>query len=148
MYEFFKFLHLAAAIVWLGGMTLLLWALRPVAIAQLQPPQRLPLLAGVLERFFVLVWLSIALLLGTGGYMLAGVEMRLAPRGWHAMLGMGLLMFAVFGHLYFAPFRRLKAAVAARDWPEAGRRAAQIHPLVLLNFCLGWLAVAAVLLWR
>jgi len=148
MYEFIKLLHLAAGIVWLGGMAFVLCALRPVAIAQLQPPQRLPLLSAVLARFFVAVWLSIAVLLLTGAFMLAGVDMKVAPRGWHVMLGIGLLMFAVFGHIYFAPFRRLKAAVAAGNWPEAGRRAAQIHPLVVLNFVLGWLAVAAALLWR
>ncbi|WP_137892489.1 CopD family protein [Ramlibacter sp. 2FC] len=148
MYEFVKLLHLAAGIVWLGGMAFVLCALRPVAIAQLQPPQRLPLLSAVLARFFALVWLSIAVLLLSGAFMLAGVDMKVAPRGWHAMLGIGLLMFGIFGHIYFAPFRRLKAAVAAANWPEAGRRVAQIHPLVVLNFALGWLAVAAVLLWR
>ena len=44
MYEFIQWLHLAAGIVWLGGMTLLLWAVRPAAIALLPPPLRLLLL--------------------------------------------------------------------------------------------------------
>jgi hypothetical protein len=60
------------------------------------------------------------------------------------MLGIGLLMCAIFAHIHFAPFRRLKGAVAAADWPAAGRAMAQIHPLVVLNFLLGWLAVTAV----
>ena len=37
-----KFLHIAAAIVWLGGISFMLFALRPAAAAQLAPPQRLP----------------------------------------------------------------------------------------------------------
>ena len=41
-----KFLHIAAAIVWLGGIVFMLFALRPAA-AQLAPPQRLPLPASV-----------------------------------------------------------------------------------------------------
>jgi uncharacterized membrane protein len=148
MYELIKLLHMAAAILWLGGMAFVLWALRPVAIAQLQPPLRLPLMAAILQRFFAVVWLCIAVLLLTGAYMLAGVDMKVAPKGWHAMLGLGLLMVAIFGHIYFAPFRRLKTAVTRGDWPEAGRRIGQIHPLVVLNFILGWLAVAAVFLLR
>ena len=60
------------------------------------------------------------------------------------MLGIGLLMFAVFGHLYFGPFKRLKRAVARADWPRASVHLANIHMLVVTNFCLGWAAVAAV----
>jgi uncharacterized membrane protein len=146
MYLAIKLLHLAAAIVWLGGMTFVLGALRPVAVAQLLPPARLPLMAGVLGRFFVAVWASIAALLLSGVFMLVAVGMKNAPNGWHLMLGVGLLMFAIFGHLYFGPWRRMKAAVTAGNWPEAGMCMAQIHPLVVVNFVLGWLAVALVYL--
>jgi len=51
MYEWIKWLHLSAGIVWLGGMTLMLVAVRPIAIAQLAPPERLQLMAAVLGRF-------------------------------------------------------------------------------------------------
>lgn len=146
MYLAIKLLHLAAAIVWLGGMTFVLGALRPVAVAQLPPPARLPLMAGVLARFFAAVWAGIAVLLFSGVYMLGAVGMKNAPIGWHLMLGIGLLMFAIFGHLYFGPWRRMKASVAAANWPEAGKNMAQIHPLVVLNFVLGWLGVALVYL--
>ena len=140
-----KFLHLSGAIVWLGGMAFMLWALRPVATAQLQPPARLPLLAGVLTRFFLVAWISVGLLALTGATMLGSVGMKNAPVGWHLMMGIGLLMFAIFGHLYFGPFSRMKKAVAQADWPQAGKQVARIHPLVVLNFALGWLAIAAVL---
>jgi len=142
-----NFLHVSAAIVWLGGVTFMLFALRPAALA-LPPPQRLPLMAQVLRRFFMLVWPSIGVLLVTGLVMLLGVGMRQAPVGWHLMLGIGLLMFAVFGHLYFGPFRRLRADVAAADWPQAGQRVGQIAKLAQLNLALGALAIAAVTLWR
>ncbi len=140
-----KFLHLAAAIVWLGGISFMLFALRPAATALLTPPQRLPLIALVLQRFFLLVWPAIGLLLLTGLVMLLAVGMKAAPMGWHLMLGIGLLMFALFGHLYFGPFRRLKLAVAASDWAQAGRRVGQIATLASLNLGLGALAIAAVL---
>jgi uncharacterized membrane protein len=143
-----KFLHLIGAIVWLGGMAFMLWALRPVATVQMQPPTRLPFLTGVMARFFCAAWVSVGLLLVTGAYMLMAVGMKNAPAGWHMMMGIGLLMFAIFGHLYFGPFKRLKQAVAAADWPQAGRQMARIHPLVVVNFALGWLAIAAVLFLR
>ena len=141
------FLHVSAAIVWLGGVSFMLFALRPAAMT-LPPPQRLPLMAQVLSRFFLLVWPCIGLLLVTGLVMLMGVGMRQAPVGWHLMLGIGLLMFAVFGHLYFGPYRRLRAAVAAADWPDAGQRVGQIAKLAQLNLVLGALAIAAVTFWR
>ena len=148
MYEIIKFVHLAAAIVWMGGMALMIRAVRPVAIEQLEPIQRLPLLTGILSRFFQMVGICVLLLLATGGLMLMGVDMRLAPKGWHAMLGIGLLMCLIFGHLYFGPFRKLKLALANEDLPGAGAQLAKIHRLVLINFGLSWLAVGAVVIWR
>lgn len=148
MYEWIKLSHLAAGVVWLGGMTVMLAAVRPVATAQLPPPLRLPFMAQVMGRFFVCVWASIAVLCVSGTWMLSVSNMALAPKGWHAMAGLGLLMCLNFAHLWFAPYRRLRAAVAARDWPAASKAMASIHPLVALNFGLGWLAVAAAALWR
>lgn len=138
-----KFLHVLAAIAWLGGISFMLFALRPAAAA-LPPPQRLALMAQTLQRFFRLVWVTLLVLLLTGVAMLLGVGMKNAPAGWHAMLGIGLVMFALFGHLYFGPFRRLKLAVSAADWPEGGRRAGQIATLATVNLALGVLAIAAV----
>ena len=148
MYELTKFFHLAAGLIWLGGMTILLVAVRPAVILQLEPSQRIPLLHGILSRFLKLVGLCIAILLVTGGLMFAGVDMKISPKGWHVMLGLGFVMFAIFGHLYFVPFRRLQRSMAMADWPTAAKQLAQIHTLVLTNFALGWLAVAAVVVWR
>ncbi len=140
-----KFLHIAAAITWLGGAGFMLFALRAAAAEQLAPPQRLPLITQVLRRFFAMVWPAIAILLVTGLAMLLRVGMKNAPMGWHLMFGIGLLMFALFGHLYFGPFRRLKLAVTASDWPEGGRRVGQIASLAMINLVLGALAIAAVI---
>lgn len=140
-----KFLHIAAAIAWLGGVVFMLFALRPAVAEQLAPPQRLPLIAKVMQRFFALVWGTIGVLLVTGLAMLLAAGMKTAPLGWHLMFGVGLLMFALFGHLYFGPFRRLKLAVSASDWPEGGRRVGQIATLAMVNLVLGALAIAAVI---
>lgn len=148
MHNLLVFLHLAAAILWMGGMAFVLFALRPALHALQPPPQRLPLMVDVLRRFFAVVAASIAVLLLTGLPLLLALPAAQAPRGWHAMAGLGVLMMLVFGHIFFAPWRRAQRAVAAQDWPEGGRRMNQIAALVKLNFALGWLAIAAVLLWR
>ena len=142
------FLHLAGAIFWMGGMAFMVMAMRPALHAQLQPPVRLPLVVAVLRRFFWVVIASIAVLLATGVWLLLQVPGAQAPRGWHAMAGLGIVMMLVFGHIFFGPWRRLRAAVAAQDWPEGGRRMNQVTLLVKVNLGLGWLAIAAVMLWR
>ena len=141
------FLHLAGAIFWMGGMGFVLLALRPAAAATLQPPERLKLLADVLRRFFWIVGLSIAVLLLTGGALMAPAAGHPMPRGWHAMAGIGVVMMLLFAHIVAAPYRRLRQAVAASDWPEGARRTGQVALFVRINFALGWIAIAAVLLW-
>ena len=142
------FLHIAGTIFWMGGMAFMGLALRPALHARQEPPLRLPLVVEVLQRFFVVVIASIALLLGTGVPLLLQVPGAQAPAGWHAMAGLGVVMMLVFGHIYFGPRRRLKTAVAQQDWPEGGKRMNQITLLVKVNLALGWVAIAAVLLWR
>ncbi|MCK7497690.1 MAG: DUF4149 domain-containing protein [Comamonadaceae bacterium] len=53
-----------AVVVWVGGMFLMHFAVRPVAVAQLPPPQRLPLLAAILGRFFGWVTAAVLVVLG------------------------------------------------------------------------------------
>ena len=142
------FLHLAAAIFWMGGMAFMVLALRPALHARQEPPLRLPLVVEVLRRFFLVVICSIAALLATGVPLLVQVPGGSAPPGWHAMAGLGALMMLVFGHIFFVPWRRLQRAVAAQDWPAGGRAMNQIALLVKVNLALGWLAIAAVLMWR
>lgn len=147
MRDLMLFFHLAAAIVWMGGMMFMILALRQPAAALLQPPQRLPLLSAVLGRFLLLVGASVAVLLATGIALFLSAGGRVPP-GWHAMAALGIVMMLIYGHIVAAPFRRLKQAVAAGDWPEGGRRMAQVTLMAKINLALGWVAIAAVLLWR
>ena len=152
MYDLLKLLHLSAAIVWMGGMTFMLLALRPAALSVMQAQARAQLMAEVWRRFFLIVLVAIGVLFATGGHMLgqafkASKETTghgVVPLGWMLMAGLGMLMFLVFGHIYFAGFQKFRRAVAAAQWPEAAQAARRIHTLVLSNFILGWLAIAAV----
>ncbi len=142
MWILIKLVHLASAIVWMGGMAFMLYALRP-AIGMLTPPQRLTLIAEVLSRFFRIVRVAIGLLFITGLSMLLHTGFRNAPLGWHLMMGIGLVMFALFGHLDAVPHRRLQRAVHDNDWPRAADQMKQIPRLATINFVLGWVAIAA-----
>jgi len=139
---FLLFLHLASVIVWVGGMFFAHFCLRPVAAQQLAPPQRLPLLAAVLGRFFVVVALAIVLILISGFASLKVTGFALAPLHWHVMSGLGLLMAGIFAVIYFRFYPRLRAGVAAEDWPAAGAAMNRIRQLVASNLLLGGLTLA------
>jgi uncharacterized membrane protein len=141
------FFHLAAAIFWMGGMAFMVLALRPALHLKQEPPVRLALMVDVLRRFFVVVGVSIAVLLATGVPLMLQSG-GATPPGWHAMAGLGIVMMLIFGHIVAGPYRRLKAAVAAGHWPEGGKRMGQVTLLAKVNLGIGWIAIAAVLLWR
>ena len=114
-------LHLLAAVVWVGGMFFAHQVLRPVAVQQLEPPQRLPLWVGVFNRFFPWVWVIVVLLPVTGYWMVFGVFGGMASVGLHVhlMQGLGWLMILLYLHVYFGPFRKLKdAVVSLRKGPK------------------------------
>jgi uncharacterized membrane protein len=136
--------HLLAAIVWVGGMFFAHQVLRPAA-AMLEPGPRLILWSRVLGRFFAWVIAAIILLLLSGYTLVFGVFGGFRAIGLyiHLMQGLGILMMLLFLHLYFAPWRRFRMAVARQDWAEGGRQLAQIRTIVTINLVLG-LVVAAI----
>jgi uncharacterized membrane protein len=138
------FLHVLSVVVWIGGMFLAYLAVRPAAAEALEPPQRLRLWTGIFRRFFRWVWVAVALLLLTGFSMMG--EMDRVPAYVQAMAGIGIVMMAIFLHVYFAPYGRLKRAVAAEDWKAGGAALAQIRVLVGVNLLLGVANVAVALI--
>jgi len=136
-------LHTLSAVVWVGGMFFAHQVLRPAA-AGLEPGPRLALWSRVLGRFFSWVFVAVVLLLLTGYAMIFGVYGGFADIGLHIhlMQGIGILMMLLFFHLYFAPWRRFRTAVARQDWAEGGRQLGQIRTIVTVNLVLGIIVVA------
>lgn len=64
------------------------------------------------------------------------------PRSWTLMAGGGIVMMVIFGHIRFALYKRLAAAVAASDWPKGGQAMAGIRRWVGVNLILGIAIVA------
>lgn len=135
-------LHLLGAVVWVGGMFFAYLALRPAAAQLLQPAQRLPLWSATLARFFRWVWAAIALVLGSGFYMVGVIaNAGRIPPNVHAMLYIGMVMVLIFAYVFFSPFPALRRAVAGGDWPEGAVALNQIRIAVAVNLSLGLLNI-------
>lgn len=143
-------LHVLSAVIWVGGMFFAYMALRPVAASLLEPPLRLTLWVQVFGRFFPWVWLAVGLLLSSGLWMVFGVFGGMGGVRWpvHVMLLLGIIMMLIYMHVYFAPFRRLKQAVAANAWQEGGVQLGKIRKLIAVNLGLGLLVVTIASLGR
>jgi len=136
-------LHVLAATVWVGGMFFAFVCMRPAA-AELEPAARLQLWSGTLTRFFRWVWASAGVLLVTGLWMVLTVLGGFGAAGLHVhlMLALGVLMMLLAAHVYFAPLKRLRHAVAAGHWTDAGKRLHQIRLFIAINLALGLIVVA------
>jgi uncharacterized membrane protein len=138
---FAQFLHIVGFTVWVGGMFFAYMALRPIAASRLDAESRLRLWEGVLEKFFFWVWVAVATILISGFYMMAKIGKP--PVYVSFMFVIGIIMMAIFAHVFFAPFKRLKNAVAESEWPKAAAALSQIRTLVGINLILGLVTIAS-----
>jgi len=136
-------LHALSAAVWVGGMFFAYVALRPAAAALLPVPERTTLWQESFARFFPWVWGIVIVLLATGLWLIFGLYGGMGNVGAHVhtMLLLGLIMMAIYAHIFFAPYRRMRLAIAAQDWPEAGRRLGQIRIFIGINLILGLVTI-------
>ncbi|WP_046110864.1 CopD family protein [Aquincola tertiaricarbonis] len=148
-----KTLHVLSIVVWVGGMVFAHFFLRP-AVATLEPPLRLKLMHEVLGRFFAAVLVASLLAWASGVWLLGRIARRVVQAGgnfdmpwhWWLMAVGGTLMVAIFLHVRFALFQRLRRAVTAQDWPAGGAAMAQVRQWVAVNLAIGLAIVVAVLL--
>ncbi|MCZ4305392.1 CopD family protein [Zoogloeaceae bacterium G21618-S1] len=137
----FLFFHLLAVIIWVGGMAFAYLCLRPAA-GMLAPPDRLRLWQGVFSRFFPMVWVAVVAILLTGFGGLLNVGFASAPRAWHIMMSVGLVMILIYAYVWFVPWQALKRAVAAERWPDGAAALGRIRQAVAVNTSLGLINVA------
>ncbi|OGI52279.1 MAG: hypothetical protein A3B81_03995 [Candidatus Muproteobacteria bacterium RIFCSPHIGHO2_02_FULL_65_16] len=137
-------LHVLAAVIWVGGMFFAYVALRPAAAAMFELPQRAPLWSRVLVRFFPWVWAAVIVLPATGYWMILWVFEGFANVKLHVhiMQATGVAMILIFLYIYFLPYQRMQRALAADDFPAAGRELGRIRRLVGLNLVFGLITIA------
>jgi len=136
-------LHLLAATLWVGGLFFAFVCLRP-ATADLDAAHRVKLWSDALAHFSRWTWAAIAVLLGTGLWIIFSFMggMKGAAAHVHLMLGLGVLMMLLTAHLQFAPLRRLARAVAGAHWADAGKALNQVRILIAVNLVLGLVVMA------
>ena len=132
-------LHLLAAIIWVGGMFFAYMALRPVAAQLLEPPLRLALWEKTFQRFFMWVWVCVAILPATGYWMVLFVFDGFGHAGIyiHLMHLLGIIMIAIFIFLYFKPYQGLKRELNNQNFPSAAKNLNIIRGLIATNLALG-----------
>ncbi|MDO8208364.1 MAG: CopD family protein [Gallionella sp.] len=137
-----KYIHLLSVLIWVGGMFFAYVVLRPAIVEVLEPMQRLRLWDSVFRRFFNWVWPAIGTLLISGTYMiyLYGGMAHVGPHV-HIMLAMGVVMIAIYGHVFFGLYRKLSRLVGIQNWKEAGETLGKIRKLVAVNLTLGLLTM-------
>ncbi|MHB8535428.1 MAG: CopD family protein [Sulfuricaulis sp.] len=136
-------LHVLSAVIWVGGMFFAYMALRPAAASLLDPPQRLPLWSKTFARFFPWVWTAVILLPATGYWMVLNVFDGFANLKLYidVMQVTGIGMILIYLHVFFAPYRRMNAAIAAGDFPAAGKQLAVMRKLIGINLVLGLITI-------
>ena len=130
-------LHQLATVIWIGGMFFAHFALRKSAQRRLEPPQRMPLLLSVFDRFFLWVWIAVFVLWASGLWIFLGIYDEAMAWHVHVMMTSALVMTALFAYIYFVPYRALGQYVRAEDWETAGRHVATIRRIILINLALG-----------
>ena len=150
LYNALKLTHVLSIIVWIGGMVFAHLFLRP-AVQMLEPPQRVALMHGVLQRFLGAVAIAIVAVLTSGLGMIGAVSIGAGgafsmPLDWTIMATLGIVMMGIFAYIYFALLSRLEQAVAASDWPAGGLALASIRTWVGVNLLIGVVIVVLTLL--
>ncbi len=137
-------LHVLSAVLWVGGMFFAWMILRPAVIAALEGPARLKLWLQVFPRFFVWVWCAVIMLPVTGIGMIninfSGFQT--APRYVQVMIGLYVVMVALFLRISTLNLPELRKAVAAEQWPEGAAALGKIRRLVGINLLVGISVVA------
>lgn len=144
VFSFAYTLHVLAALIWVGGMFFAWMILRPAAMAALDGPARLKLWVNVFQRFFVWVWVAVLVLpiSGVGLLQLRFNGFETAPRYVQVMMGLYVVMTALFIRIQALKLPELRTAVAAEDWPAGAAALGQIRKLVGINLTVGLVLVA------
>lgn len=150
-------LHLLAAVSWIGGMIFLSLVLAPLVRSRKAAPEFMALFRSAARRFRFVVWGAIAVLLSTGPVLLQQKGLSLLdPAEWPHVLWMKfglvgtLLFFTVMHDLLLGPQVRKISALPEGDrssWERTIVRASSWVPRVSLLFAL-LVLVAAVMLAR
>ena len=144
VFSFAYTLHVLAALIWVGGMFFAWMILRPAAMAALDGPARLKLWVNVFQRFFVWVWVAVLVLpiSGVGLLQMRFNGFETAPRYVQIMMGLYIVMVALFIRIQSLQLPELRKAVETQAWAEGAAVMGRIRRLVGCNLLVGLALVA------
>ncbi len=142
MYELAKFLHVAAAIVWVGG-GLMVWLLNLRFGSAGVDAQQALTRAGEFFGRRLFQWLALVALL-TGIWMVLGFDRWEFEQIWIALGVLGVFVSGGIGGALITPAtRRLNAAYAAGDTAAAATHRARVNQLAAIDLVVLGIVVAA-----
>lgn len=144
MYSLILVLHALLAVVWVGGMVFAWSFQRPAMGEEMDGSARQRLWVATFRRFFPWVWVAVIGLPVTGYGMIFGYMGGMEGAGLyiHLMNGLGFLMIALYLHVFFAPYRKLRRAVGQEDWQAGSVQVGRIRRTVAVNMVLGLVVFA------
>ncbi len=153
-YLLLLWIHLLAAIGWIGGMLFLSLVLAPLARSRKAAPEFMALFRLAARRFRLFVWSAIVLLLSTGPLLVVQRGWSLGPNDWPVALKVKIALVAVLlgltlSHdLVFGPQMRRLGVIPADE--RSSREQALVRssawlPRLALLVALSVIAVALVL---
>lgn len=149
------FLHVLAAVIWIGGMTFLSLVLAPLVRKGSLSSESMALFRSAAARFRPVVWASVALLLTSGPVLLHDKGLSvLEPDRWPQVLRIklalvvALLVFTVLHDLLLGPQMRRISGIPQVSRSSLERTIVRISPWVpraTLLLAFGVLCAAGVL---
>lgn len=134
---FVVFLHVLSALIWVGGMIAVRFAVHPVMMTIADPKERLTKQLAIVGKFFVMVIPTIFFLIVTALIMTQIYHGGLV----HAKLTIWLLMTVNFG-VMFGRYRAAKRALEENDIETAMAKMAVVgNYMIPVNIALGVIAL-------
>jgi uncharacterized membrane protein len=134
-------LHVLATIVLLGGLFFASVVFRPVARG-LDVETASSLWLQMLSRLFAWGWVSLLLILATG---IAMVSLKFGgfsgiPMIHRGNMAIGIPAIALFGYVFFGPWRQYRRAISRRHWAAAEKELTRVRVLMGIILTLGLVA--------
>ena len=144
------FLHVIAAVVWVGGMIAMRFAAHQAFLEIDEPSKRLPVVSKALRRLFLLVMPFVLILAATGAVLTIGYGIKHTDFHYltHIKEGIWTVMFI---NLVAMMIRRAKAdrAMDSGDYKKAGELLGLIGRfMVPVNIALGMAAIVVGVMLR
>lgn len=138
------FLHIFAAIIWVGGMIVIRLALHPSLGFIGEPKKRLELIIAVLNRFFLMVSPSIVIIGITGIVMMLGIGFKSMPELYtvvHIKTQIWTVMAIIYGVIYYR-FTKAKRFFSDGDIETSAKLLAPLAKwMIPTNIFLGLVAL-------